>query len=314
MSLSRRDLLKFFTASAGCYVGGASPFALSGCAAPGEQPSAVTFPQGVASADPQPDAIIIWTRAESPAGSVDLVAQLSRDPHFADIISEQPAIAAPDQDYTVRVLLTDLEPDSTYYYRFVVPGSVTSRTGRARTAPALDTNRPLNIAVFSCQDYEQGFFTAYRHMILDDEAAPSARKIDFVMHVGDFIYETIRGAETIGAVDLNNQQIMLYNPDGSRRRCGPLPSGGAKGGRGWIVPAGLDDYRALYKHYLTDPDLQDARALYPFVQTWDDHELLNDYWQSYYKDKSVAELKVAANQAWYEYIPEIGRASCRERV
>ena len=303
MTYTRRDLGRFFAASAGCFVVSASPIALSGCTSTSSSRSRFKFPQGVASADPQSDAIVLWSRVEGNEGPVPLTAQLSLDRAFSEILAEQKVFAEADLDHTVRILITDLSPDRTYFYRFIAPDGGASRIGRTRTAPALDAQRSLKIAVFSCQDYEQGYFTSYRRMILDDNAAAPNDRIDFVMHVGDFIYETIRGSETKGESDLNGNPVRLSEADGSPRLCGPLPSGGRSGSRNWVLPKTLDDYRALYKKYLTDPDLQEARANYPFVQTWDDHELLNDYWQSYYKNESVAELKVAANKAWYEFVP-----------
>lgn len=305
MQVDRRDLLKFFSATAGCFIATASAGTLAGCAAIPAGVDANTFPLGVASADPQPDALVLWTyvAASTPDQAVNLTVQVARDEDFSTIVAETVAEAAEEWDHTVRVLVTGLIPASTYYYRFITPEGAVSRTGRSFTAPERGSDKPLNVAVFSCQDYEQGFFTAYRRLLLDDAAAPEASKINFILHVGDFIYETIRGPKTVGEVSLSDQQVDLYNPDGSHRRCGPLPSGGAPGGRGWVVPATLEDYRALYKTYLSDPDLQAARAWFPFVQTWDDHELLNDYWQSYYKGESVADLKVAANKAWFEFIP-----------
>jgi len=303
MSINRRDLLRYFISTSGCFVFGASLNALSGCSPEPALNSRFSFPQGVASADPQSDAVVLWTRVEGPSGGVDLTLQVSEDEGFSKVVISEQLTASADFDHTVRALITDLKSDHFYYYRFVDPDGGHSRTGRTRTAPAPDAERPLNMAVFSCQDYEQGYFTAYRRMIIDDQKAPAERQIDLVLHVGDFIYENVRGPETVGEPDLQGNQISLTNRDGTKRLCGPLPSGGVKNKRGWYLPTSLEDYRALYKTYLTDPDLQEARALYPFVQTWDDHELVNDYWQSYYKGKSIADLKVAANKAWYEFIP-----------
>jgi len=309
--ISRRDLLRYFSAAAGCFVVGAAPAALGGCARPGGKTSRFSFPQGVASADPQSDAVVIWTRVEGDSDAVDLTAQIATDPSFDSVIAETEIAALPELDHTVRVLITELEPDRFYYYRFIDADGVASRTGRTRTAP-VGKIRQLKIAVFSCQDYEQGYFTAYRRLVLDDSAARPEDRIDFVMHVGDFIYESIRGPDTIAEPDHNGNRLNLINRDGSVRRCAPFPSGGRVAGRNWIAPVDLDDYRWLYKKYLTDPDLQEARALYPFVQIWDDHELLNDYWQSYYREQSIAELKVASNQAWFEYVPAALSAGGRD--
>lgn len=302
--ISRRNLLRYFSATAGCFIASASLTGLTGCAQPNNaSPSQALFPQGVASGDPQTDAVILWTRVESALRSVDLTVQLAADENFVTLLAEQQILAEVEWDHTVRVLIDGLEPDTHYYYRFMTQDGSASRTGRTRTSPKEDSDKALNIAVFSCQDYEQGFFTAYRQMILDDASAPEHKKIDFILHVGDFIYEAIRGPETVGETDLRGNQIDLNNPDGTRRRVGTFPSGGKQNKRKWIIPTGLEDFRHLYKVYMTDPDLQDARALFPFVQTWDDHELDNDYWQSYYKTQSVADIKVASNKAWFEFIP-----------
>lgn len=303
MKISRRDLLRYFSATAGCIVAGASSTLLTNCAVPSGRQGPLSFPQGVASADPQSDAVVLWTRVEGSDSDTSLVSQLALDAEFENVVSESEVLAQADHDYTVRVLVVDLAPDRHYFYRFIGADGSASRVGRTRTAPDAESARPLNVAVFSCQDYEQGYFTAYRRLILDDAAAGESNKIDFIMHVGDFFYETIRGESTVGESDHNGNQVKLYNRDGSLRRCGPYPSGGTMGARNWTIPTDIADFRWLYRKYLADEDLQDARALFPFVQVWDDHELLNDYWQSYYKNKSVARLKVASNQAWFEYIP-----------
>ena len=300
---SRRDLLRYFATTAGCFVAAASTSALHGCVTPIRGESRFSFPQGVASADPQSDAIVLWTRIVGDSGQVNVTTQVAADARFERIVSESQAVADGPWDHTVRMLVTGLEPDQRYYYRFIAPDGATSRTGRTKTAPAASSTSALNVAVFSCQDYEQGYFTAYRRLILDDEKASPEEQVDFVMHVGDFFYETIRGPDTVAEPNHHGEHVELYNRDGTLRRCAPFPSGGRTDGRKWVVPTSLEDYRWLYKKYLSDPDLQDARARFPFVQVWDDHELLNDYWQSYYKQTSVATLKMASNQAWFEYVP-----------
>ncbi len=300
---SRRDILRYFATSAGCFIVPASATVLMATTRPAAAQSNFTFPQGVASADPQSDAIVLWTRVAGTKGPTSLVTQVARDADFTEIIAESTTTARPEFDHTVRVLVTQLDPDRHYYYRFIAPDGLASRQGRTRTAPSPDADRPLKVAVFSCQDYELGYFTAYRRMLLDDENGSETNSIDFVIHLGDFIYETARRPESMQGGNRGDGRTYLRNRDGSRRSCTPLPSGGEQAGRVWVVPADLPDYRALYKAYLADADLQDARANYPFVQTWDDHEFKNDSWQSYYDESSSPELKVAANQAWFEFIP-----------
>ncbi|WP_428100018.1 alkaline phosphatase D family protein [Candidatus Rariloculus sp.] len=292
MQQTRREFLGLFSRTAGCFVATASVNTLVGCSVPRPGASAYGFAQGVASADPQADAIMLWTRAvpEVPDDeeSVPLRLQLGRDENLSEILIEETCTAERELDYTVRCFVDGLEPSRTYFYRFIAPDSGASRTGRTHTAPAPDADATLTAALCSCQHYEQGLFSAYRRLLLDDAAAASDRKIDLVIHVGDFIYEGNNRAQT----DADGQPIELLNADGSPRRF--LALGEARS---------LDDYRELYRTYLTDPDLQDARAAFPFVYTWDDHELFNDYWQSFHPSGPMQRRKVDANQAWFEYMP-----------
>lgn len=314
MKLSRREFVRHFTRQAGCFAAVAAATPLVSCVGSGPLESGemrpVTFPQGVASADPQPDAVMLWTRAQPAAApvQVSLDLQVATDPGFLQIVVEKAVVAHRNKDYTLRCFVSNLVPARYYYYRFVARGddldssqseyAGVSRAGRTRTAPRHDADVPLRLAVFSCQDYEQGFFTAYRHLLQRDRAGES---IDLCLHVGDFIYEWTAGQ----IVDLNRQPVDLRNPDGRPRRVGPFPSGGAAGKEGRRVPRTLADYRTLYRQYLSDADLQEARARFPFVYIWDDHEVVNDYWQSYAGNSGIQTLKVFANQAWFEYMPAL---------
>ncbi|ACJ01381.1 alkaline phosphatase D family protein [Rhodospirillum centenum] len=253
----------------------------------------VRFPQGVASGDPTPTTVALWTRAE-PAeghqGPVALQVEVARDARFKDIVLRAATEARPEADYTVRVIATDLAPDRTYFYRFIAGGTVSEPLGRTRTAPAPDSDRPVRIAAVSCQNYEQGTYESWRVLVEEDEAAAPEARIDVVLHLGDFIYEAIG-----------------Y---GTARRVPPFPSGGHAYDGGLRHHAvTLDDYRHLYRTYLSDPDLIAARARFPFVCTWDDHEFSNDCWQSqatYEIGGSPAQTRrLAANRAWFEYIPAL---------
>ena len=292
MQQTRREFLQLFSRTAGCFVATASVNALVGCSAPRPGASTYGFPQGVASADPQPDAIMLWTRVvpEDPDAeeSVALRLQLARDEDFSEIVLEDTFTAERELDYTVRCFVDGLEPAQTWYYRFMDPDDGTSRTGRTRTAPAPDADATLTAGLCSCQHYEEGLFSAYRRLVLDDAEAAADRKIDLVIHTGDYIYEGNNRNQT----DADGQPIEIINRDGSPRRVADVPEA-----------VSLDDYRALYRAYLTDPDLQEARASFPFVHTWDDHELFNDYWQSFHPSGPMQRRKVDANQAWFEYIP-----------
>jgi len=311
VSFSRRDFLKLFGATAGCFVATAatSPF-LPKLGAAYAAPGAFHFPQGLASADPQPDAVMLWTRVEAfdrgatlPNGDVDLYVQVATDMNFETVVVEQSVRASKASDHTVRIFVQGLKPDTVYYYNFYAGGDRSPYPGRTRTAPLPGAKRKVRFASVSCQSYEAGYYGAWRRLVNDDIAAAPDEQIDFVLHLGDFIYERT------GDVPEDRPLARLV---------GPLPDGSEPwepdGTRDWWRKGGqaavtLADYRHLYKTYLTDPDLQAARARFPFVCTWDDHEFTNDAWQSYgsyFGDGEPAQKrKLAANRAWFEFVPAV---------
>ncbi|MGD1934871.1 MAG: alkaline phosphatase D family protein [Candidatus Phaeomarinobacter sp.] len=252
------------------------------------------FTHGVASADPSSDGAILWTRAtplDRSALPLDLTVQVSVDETFESVVVEQSVSASLEQDFTIRVSVSGLDSDRWYFFRFLTTAGDVSRLGRTRTAPAPEANSPLRIALASCQNYEQGFFGAWARMVEDDAASAPEDQIHAVLHLGDFIYET--------TPDLPNGIQAV-------RRIAPFPDGGElPSGRRFAVST--TDYRHLYKAYLEDEALQAARARWPFICTWDDHEFTNDSWQSYatYTGGTgpAQRRKVSANQAWFEYIP-----------
>lgn len=273
------------------------------------------FPQGVASGDPGAHSVMVWTRAQPVTDAtfdVELTLQIALDEAFSSILLERDYIARSTSDYTVRVLVEDLEPDTTYFFRFL-SGNNESVTGRTITAPDPLSMQPVKLAFVSCQERKHGFYHAYRRMIEDDISADSNDKIQFVLHLGDFIYET-RNDPLQTPVD-DEYTVMsedLINEDGSRRTLDSFLDG-AITSNGIEYAQSLDDYRQLYREYLSDPDLQAARARWPFVMLWDDHEFSDDCWQTEANyentgpDSSTNEpsqpRKVSANQAWFEYMP-----------
>ena len=264
-------------------------------AGPRDAGPATTFPQGVASADPRPEAVMLWTRAvpEDGAGEVSLVLEVSDTEDFARLRLRETLSASSDHDYTVRAYIDGLQPNHYYFYRFLGAGNAVSRTGRTRTAPAPDQEVEVRMAFVSCQNYEQAYFGAWARMLADDMAAPEQDRIQFILHLGDFIYE----------------RCWATRPDGSAnsRRVPPFPDGVQEPDRRYAVS--LADYRHLYKTYLSDPHLQAARARWPFICTWDDHEFSNDSYQGYssYRSRPAADAarKLRANQAWFEFIPAV---------
>ncbi|MFV8752277.1 alkaline phosphatase D family protein [Nannocystaceae bacterium ST9] len=230
------------------------------------------FSHGLASGDPLVDAVILWTRL-SPAedASVEAFFEVALDPAFAQRVAAdwiEPTDAS--RDYTIKIDIIDLDPATTYYYRFYAQGRV-SPIGRTRTAPT--TASHLRIAVACCASYAHGYFHAYRHL---GERAD----LDLVLHVGDYIYEYASGSYG---------DTREYDPP---TECNSL-----------------DDYRRRYKHYRADLDLQEAHRQHPFVTTWDDHEIANDGWvggaENHMPDTEGewSDRRAAATQAYFEYLP-----------
>ena len=298
--MKRREFIRWTGLAAGTYAFGAlNRVVTAQTATQGDVTvNPLVFPQGVASADPQPHAVLLWTRAipvERASDSLDVIVQVAPTPSFEDLVLEQPIIAVADSDFTVRVLVEDLQPDTVYYYRFIAGDGSASRTGRTLTAPLPDAGRAVSFAFVSCQSYHVGFFGSYRRLLNDDREKDEDQRIDFVLHLGDFIYEDMPPVPG----------EPRYYRDGSERVLPVYPSGGVPGRRNQVAAGTLDDYREVYKTYLSDPDLQAARARYPFVCIWDDHEIADNYWQSYATGRSMPRRRVEACKAWFEYVPAL---------
>jgi alkaline phosphatase D len=259
---------------------GASPFA-SPVASPtlGANP----FTLGVASGDPLPAGVVLWTRlavAPTGGGGMDPVPyavrwELAADDAFRQVVQIGTAVAAPTLGHSVHVDVTGLQPATVYYYRFMVGGEE-SPVGRTKTAPALGaTVDRLRFALASCSHYEHGYFTAYRDL--------AAQDLDLVVHVGDYLYEYPAGEE--------------YRPAGYE------PVREHVGGE----TVSLDDYRNRHAQYKTDPDLQAAHAAFAWVATWDDHETENNYAGEVSEDgdpvAGFLARRAAAYQAYYEHMP-----------
>ncbi|MES2650010.1 MAG: alkaline phosphatase D family protein [Bacteroidota bacterium] len=256
------------------------------------------FPQGVASGDPTSNSVILWTRRPPVNGSITkkLIVEISSNAGFEKILSGGKATISAESDYTCRFLVPGLEPNREYWYRFVDDHGYASRVGRTITALADDSEEPVRFTFVSCQCPNEGALNAYRKMIFEDAAKPKEQRLNFVLHLGDFIYEVTWYAED--------------NPNGNRgrriRNLYKFPQGRKVGN--FHLPVTLEDYRTLYRAYLEDPDLQDARARWPFVCVWDNHEFAWAGYQSQYVagggyNAPAQNQKVFANQAWWEFIP-----------
>jgi alkaline phosphatase D len=281
-----------FLGSALYYTVAGATFGVS--ASPGRQadpapaPGSHSFPQGVASGDPRESSIVFWTRCLGPAqDAVELRLEVSPSPAFDRDVATVSLTALAQYDFTVRAKLTSLAPGTLYYYRFIA-GSDQSPIGQARTAPsAADMPPQLRFAWISCQDWSVNHWAALDLLAAED--------IDFVVHVGDYIYETVGTTFQPGLAEPAHARIDL--PDG-------VAGGGTEAG---IHAMSLLDYRTLYRTYRGDPRLQALHRKCPMIAAWDDHEFSNDCWQDHETYDNANRQNTArrrfANQAWAEYMP-----------
>lgn len=255
------------------------------------------YPEGVASGDPQSDSVLLWTRRPAkPDSIVDrLHVEVAEDEFFNRVVASAEAQISEASDWTCRVLAGGLKPSHVYWYRFADAQGNGSRVGRTITAPADDDARPVRFAFVSCQNANQGAQNAYRRMIFEDERVTEQDRLGFVLHLGDFIYEIVWYPEDRpqGMYDRRLRDIVRYE-HGEKIR-------------DFHIPTTVADYRAIYRNYLHDPDIQDARARWPFVCMWDNHEFSWIGWQSLQQFGGVNHpaqtRKIAANQAFFEYQP-----------
>ncbi len=293
--ISRRQAIARTAAAAlGASLAWRSPFAHA-AKAPWQERRDL-YPQGVASGDPDSTSVLLWTRRPPADASAAkrLILEVASDPEFRRVTATTEARISADTDWTCRVLAAGLEPARVYWYRFTDEHGFGSRIGRTVTAPTDRDRRPISFAFVSCQNIQQGACNAYRRMIWEDERRPAAEQLGFVLHLGDFVYELVWYPEDRpqGMYSRRLRDIVRY-----------------KSGEkidDFHVPTTIEDYRALYAAYLTDPDLQDARARWPFVCMWDNHEFSWKGWQSqqnFGQTRPGQTKKLAANQAWFEYQP-----------
>ena len=255
------------------------------------------YPEGVASGDPAFDSVVLWTRRPFEDGrkQASLTVEVAGDEDFHRVIASARAAVSAESDWTCRVLVGGLDAGREYWYRFTDADGNGSRVGRTITAPRNDDPRAVKFAFVSCQNANQGAQNAYRRMIFEDLRATPAERLGFVLHLGDFIYEIVWYPEDRpqGYYDRRIRDLVRYEH-------GEKISD-------FHIPTTVDDYRAVYRAYLHDPDLQDARARWPFVPMWDNHEFSWLGWQGMQvfdgKNRPAQAIKVAANQAWFEYQP-----------
>jgi alkaline phosphatase D len=254
------------------------------------------FAEGVASGDPDSSSVILWTRRPYSDGRAKAVlsVQVAEDEGFDRVVALARSNISAASDWTSRVLVGGLKPCKVYWYRFVDADGNGSRVGRTITAPKVDDPNSVRFAFVSCQSVNEGTQNAYRRMIWEDRRAPPNERLAFVLHLGDFIYEVVEYPDEVP-----------HRYDRKVFDIGRLPD--ARKVDNFHVPTTVDGYRVVYRATIQDPDVQDARAYFPFVCIGDNHEFSWQGWQSTIKYDGKSEpaqaLRVAANQAWWEYIP-----------
>lgn len=238
------------------------------------------FTLGVASGDPTPDGMVLWTRlvpkpfevgGGMPQRKVAVQWQIARDERFRHVVMEGRSWALPELAHSVHVEVAGLAPDREWFYRFRYRHDV-SPVGRTRTTPRrTNRNAAMTFAFASCQDWASGYYSALAHLAEED--------LDLVLHLGDYVYE--------GGIPA----------DGGYRKT-PVPAVLQ------TAPRDVERWRMQYALYKSDPDLQTAHARFPWLVTWDDHEVQNDYanTESQYEGDITA-LRTAAYRAWYEHQP-----------
>jgi len=244
-------------------------------------PALAPFYHGVASGDPLATRVVIWTRRTptDDALSYQVGWQMATDPDFNNVVRQGQLTTSASTDFTVKKDVSQLEPATTYYYRFYdFSTEAVSITGRTRTAPEGDADH-LRFAVVSCQNFQAGYFNAFRKI---SERAD----LDAVIHLGDYIYEYGAGEGTYGYSDDRPDRANV--PD--------------------VEIINLADYRTRYSLYRLDPDLRAAHQQHPFIAVWDDHESTNDSHETgaenHQEDEGDWETRKAiSKQVYNEWMP-----------
>lgn len=247
----------------------------AGTAGPAAAMQAKGFTHGVASGEPGPAQVLLWTRYLSDQETA-LKWELADDAEFIRIAAAGDCTASPANDCCAKAWAKGLKPGQWYYYRFIAPTGEKSVAGRTKTLPVGKVPR-FKIAVFSCSNYGFGWFNAYAH-------ACEAGDFDLALHLGDYFYEYKRGT-------------YPSEKQGLAERLLPVNEA--------VTLAG---YRERFATYRADPDLQRVHQLYPMVTIWDDHELANDTWRGGAENHDASEgdwavRKAASEKAYREWLP-----------
>ena len=250
-----------------------------------------TFPDGISAGDPTPTGITLWTRLFGVTGNGSVLLEIATDSKFKKVVKSSLVPADPAKQFVVKTRIEGLKAHTQYYYRFATK-SKNSTVGRFRTALPADSTQTVKFAYFTCQDFTAGYFNAHALLAKDD--------VDFVINLGDFIYES----------------------EFSDAAKGMVRRGGFFGRTALSGPVTYDEYCNRYQGYRKDTDLQAMAASHAMISTWDDHEVMNDYAGSATANGGDAkrtslpyftgwsdERKINAYKAWFDNMPTFPQAS-----
>ncbi len=267
------------------------------CAVAGAAAANDYFPQSVASGDPRPDSVVLWTRIDNPDIPDAIQVEVATDEAFTNVVFTRQLTASEDNDWCLKVRVEGLDAYTTYYYRFVYgTGAVMeySAVGRTKTAPTPEMAVPVRFAVVYGQDFTGRYYNPYFELLNQHD-----EDIDFVVHLGDYVYETtgdpsfqdpseerkVEFEDLEGAIHLGTEENPFY------------------------AAASLANYRTLYRTFRSDEMLQQVHARWPMIVIWDDHEYSNDCWgatatySNGREDEFDEQRRRNAEQAFYEWIP-----------
>ncbi len=267
------------------------------CAVAGAVAANDYFSQSVASGDPRPDSVVLWSRIDNPDIPDAIQVEVATDEAFTNVVFTRQLTASEDNDWCLKVRVEGLDAYTTYYYRFVYgTGAVMeySAVGRTKTAPTPEMAVPVRFAVVYGQDFTGRYYNPYFELLNQHD-----EDIDFVVHLGDYVYETtgdpsfqdpseerkVEFEDLEGAIHLGTEENPFY------------------------AAASLANYRTLYRTFRSDEMLQQVHARWPMIVIWDDHEYSNDCWgatatySNGREDEFDEQRRRNAEQAFYEWIP-----------
>lgn len=271
LTLPRRSLLLAGTLGLGALAGPGGAVARGLLTARG-------FTHAVASGEPGPTSMLLWTRYVPASGAeASLTVEVAETPDFTRVVAGGSVTAAPDHDWTVRAMVGGLQPGRWWWYRFIAANGDISSVGRTRTLPVGPTDR-FGMGVFSCSNLPFGWFNAYAHASARDD-------LHLMVHNGDYIYEYQRGRYPDAEQAIKDRLVEPANT---------------------LIQ--LADYRLRYASYRADPDLQRLHRLFPMICQWDDHEIANDAWSGGAENQKADDgdwtaRKAAAQKAYREWLP-----------